>query len=146
YATGITYASAGQMAQEQFGTTTPIYSKLSYNSRQQLSEIRESTVANDDSWNRGKILNQYSLQCSGAACNATDNNGNLRKQEVYVPNNEQNTSSISWYQQYDYDSLNRLQRAHEYTGNTQLDWQQEFVYDPYGNRTIHQTNTWGTGI
>jgi len=36
--------------------------------------------------------------------------------------------------------LNRLQRAHEYTGNTSLDWQQEFVYDRYGNRTVHQTN------
>jgi RHS repeat-associated protein len=77
-----------------------------------------------------------------------DNNGNLRKQETLIPNNEQNTSSTSWYQQYEYDSLNRLQRVHEYTGNPVVDWQQEYVYDRYGNRTIHQanTNTWGAGI
>jgi RHS repeat-associated protein len=43
-------------------------------------------------------------------------------------------------QSYSYDSLNRLQRVQEGS------WQQEFVYDRYGNRTIHQTNTWGTGI
>ena len=39
-----------------------------------------------------------------------------------------------------------MQRVHEYTGNTNLDWQQEYVYDRYGNRTIHQTNTWGSNI
>src|SRR5438094_9505052 len=91
-------------------------------------------------------MNAYSLPCSGASCNAADNNGNLRKQTTYIPNNDQNTNPTSWYQQYDYDNLNRLQRAHEYTGNTQLDWQQEYFYDRWGNRTIHQTNTWGTGI
>jgi hypothetical protein len=49
---------------------------------------------------------------------------------------------------YDYDSLNRLQRVHEYTGNTATDWQQEYAYDRYGNRSIEQdvTKTWGTGI
>jgi len=146
YSQAITYSPFGGIAQEQFGTDTAIYNKLAYNSRGQLAEIKESTAPNDSSWNRGKFVNWYSLGCGGAACNATDNNGNLRKQETLIPNNEQNTSSTSWYQQYDYDSLNRLQRVHEYTGNTALDWQQEYVYDRYGNRTIHQTNTWGAGI
>lgn len=146
YSTGITYASAGQMTQEQFGTATAIYNKLFYNSRGQLAEVLASTTGSDSSWNRGKIINDYSDQCSGVSCNGTNNNGNLRKQTTYVPNNEQNTSSTSWYQQYDYDSLNRLQRVHEYTGNTNLDWQQEYVYDVWGNRTVHQTNTFGTGI
>jgi len=45
-------------------------------------------------------------------------------------------SYTTWYQQYDYDSLNRLQRVHEYTGSTPTDWQQEYSYDRYGNRTI----------
>ena len=67
---------------------------------------------------------------------------------MYVPHNDANSASTSWYQQYDYDSLNRLQRVHEYTGNTNFDWQQEFVYDRYGNRTIAQgsNETFGTGI
>jgi RHS repeat-associated protein len=146
YSRGITYASAGQLKQEQFGTTTPVYNKLFYNSRLQLAEILTSTTGNDSSWNRGKILNQYSLQCSGAGCNATDNNGNLRKQEMFVPANDQVSSYTSWYQQYDYDALNRLQRVHEYTSNVQLDWQQEFMYDQWGNRRIDVANTYGPGI
>jgi len=141
YSRGILYAANGLLSQEQFGTTAPIYNKLHYNSRHQLAEILASTTSGDDSWNRGKILNQYSLQCSGAACNATDNNGNLRKQEVYIPAKDQFSSPTSWYQQYDYDDLNRLKRVHEYTGNLSLDWQQEYVYDRWSNRTIHQANT-----
>src|ERR1041385_3420098 len=39
YSRGISYASTGQLKQEQFGTTTPVYDKLFYNSRQQLAEI-----------------------------------------------------------------------------------------------------------
>lgn len=136
YSTGITYASAGQLKQEQFGTTTTaIYNKLFYNSRQQLAEILVSTTVGD-TWDRGKILNQYSLQCSGAGCNATDNNGNLRKQEVFIPD------GTSWYQQYEYDNLNRLKRVHEYTGNPALDWQQEYDYDRWGNRTLNAAGTW----
>lgn len=142
YSQGISYAPAGQLKQEQFGTSVPIYNKRFYNSRQQLAEILASTTGGDSSWNRGKIINDYSLQCAGAGCNATDNNGNLRKQETYIPANDQVSSSTSWYQQYDYDSLNRLKRVHEYTGTAQLDWQQEYDYDAWGNRTLNATNTW----
>ena len=76
----------------------------------------------------------YSLQCSGVNCNATDNNGNLRKQEVYIPGDDQDQASTrtTSYQQYDYDELNRLARVHEYTGDSSKDWQQEYVYDRWG--------------
>src|SRR6266851_2686719 len=67
YSTGISYASAGQMTQEQFGTTPPVYNKLFYNSRQQLSEVLASTTGGDASFNRGKIVNDYSDQCSGTS-------------------------------------------------------------------------------
>src|SRR5205807_1234627 len=94
YSTGITYSPFGGMAQEQFGTQTAIYNKLFYNVRGQLAEIREGTTANDTGFNRGAIINHYSLNygCWGASCNAPDNNGNLMRQETYIPNNEQNTS------------------------------------------------------
>ncbi len=141
YSRGLIYAPAGQVTQETFGTNTAVYNKLAYNSRQQLAEILVSTTTGN-TWNRGKILNQYSLQCSGAGCNATDNNGNLRKQEVYIPADDQVSSFTSWYQQYDYDQLNRLKRVHEYTSNATLDWQQEFDYDRWGNRTINASGTW----
>jgi RHS repeat-associated protein len=55
--------------------------------------------------------------------------------------NDQNTTATSWYQQYDYDSLNRLRQVHEYTATQSLDWQQEYVYDPYGNRSLSQSGT-----
>jgi hypothetical protein len=123
-------------AQGQLGTDTPLYHKLGHNARGQLSEIRVSTVAGDASWNRGKIINDYSSQCSGALCNGSENNGNLIKQTVFVPHDEQSASSTSWYQQYSYDSLNRLTRVHEYTGNPATEWQQSYQYDRWGNRTI----------
>jgi RHS repeat-associated protein len=144
YSTGIVYSPLGGMTKEQFGTDTPVYSKSFYNSRGQLSEIMASTSYTgpiDVNWNRGKLVNWYSTQCGGASCNNTDNNGNLRKQETFIPHNDGLTSSTSWLQQYDYDSLNRLERVKEFnSGSTQL-WQQEYVYDRWGNRTIHQTNT-----
>lgn len=148
YSTGISYAAHGPMIQELFGTTAGVYNKRFYNSRNQLAEILASTSGNDSTWNRGKILNQFSMQCAtaGAACNATDNNGNVRKQEVFIPTNEDASTSISWHQQYDYDALNRLVRVHEFTDNLTRDWQQEYNYDRWSNRTIHQTNTWGPNI
>jgi hypothetical protein len=52
YSRGISYAAAGQLKQEQFGTTTPVYDKLFYNSRQQLAEILASTTGGDSSWRK----------------------------------------------------------------------------------------------
>ena len=145
YSTGIVYSPSGGMTREQFGTSTPIFNKLFYNSRGQLSEIRESTSytgPTDTTWNRGAILNQYSTQCSGVSCNGTDNNGNLRKQEHWIPDGNGNLSANPT-QQFDYDSLNRLQRVYE--GTT---WQQQYSYDRWGNRTINNNSnaTWGDGI
>jgi len=41
YSSGISYSPFGGLTQEQYGTTTAVYNKLFYNSRGQLSEIRE---------------------------------------------------------------------------------------------------------
>ncbi|HVH70638.1 MAG TPA: RHS repeat-associated core domain-containing protein, partial [Candidatus Dormibacteraeota bacterium] len=142
YATGISYSPAGALSQEQFGTApTPVYNKLFYNSRQQLAEIRESTTPNDTSWNRGAIINFYSSQCWGmcSGYSMPDNNGNLKKQEVDVPADD--SSFTSWYQQYTYDTLNRLQQVNEYTGTPSLDWHQAYIVDRWGNRTIDVNNT-----
>ncbi len=76
----------------------------------------------------------------------TDNNGNLKKQEVYIPNDDQVSSYDNYAQFYEYDSLNRLLSARENKFGGTTNWQQQYVYDRYGNRTIDQTNTWGTGI
>ncbi len=154
YATAILYSPLGGMTKEQFGTDTAIYNKLFYNSRGQLAEIRESTSytgATDTTWNRGAIINHYSNGCwgmcggSNSTTPMTEDNCNLKKQEVYIPSDDQVSSYTTWWQGYDYDSLNRLQRVHELTGNPATEWQQEYVYDAQGNRTIHQTNSWGAG-
>ncbi|HKO61913.1 MAG TPA: hypothetical protein VJV03_12195, partial [Pyrinomonadaceae bacterium] len=141
YATGISYVASGAMKQEQFGTTTPIYNKHIYNSRQQLSEIRVGTTPNDTSWNRGAIINHYAA-CAGA-CNGTDNNGNLKRQTIYVSTA---TGSVNWTQTYDYDSLNRLKKVTERDSNTAQLWKQGYTYDRFGNRTIDPLQTSGTGI
>ena len=132
YARSISYAPAGQIKEEQFGTATAVFNKRVFNTRQQLTEIRASTIAGDTSWNRGKIINDYGT---------TNNNGNLLSQWTYVPLNEQNTSSTSWSQTYSYDALNRLTNTTESNSASQFLWQQSYSYDRYGNRTINIANT-----
>jgi RHS repeat-associated protein len=155
YSSGINYDEAGRITVEKLGTDTAVYNKRFYDSRGQLSEIRVSssyTGPTDTTWDRGAIINHYSWNCWGMCGGShsttamTDNDGDLKKQDVYLPNDDPMTGYTMWTQGYEYDELHRLHLVHEYTGNTSLDWQQEYVYDRYGNRTIHQTNTYGTGI
>lgn len=147
YSTEILYSPFGGLTKEKFGTDTAVYNKLFYNNRGQLSEIRASTSwtsAADTTWNRGAIINHYSDQCwgmcggSNSATAMTDNNGNLRKQDVYIPNDDQVSSYTLRWQQYDYDSLNRLNWAREIKDGVQQ-WRQWFNYDRWGNRTVDFT-------
>ena len=145
YSTGISYSATGNPAKEQFGTSTPIYNKLFYNSRGQLAEVRASTTytgPTDYSADRGAIVNNYSDQCTGicSGSSMTDNDGNLRKQEILIPNQQ-----MRW-QQFTYDSLNRLKSAREVLNGGAEQWKQSFSYDRWGNRLIDGANTWGTGI
>src|SRR5439155_14305870 len=113
YSSGILYDAASRMTKEQFGTTTaPIYNKLFYNVRGQLAEIREGTTytgPDDTGRERGSVINSYSDTCSGVCSGhtMTDNNGNLKQQDHWIPDANGNPSAI-FTQQYDYDSLNRL--------------------------------------
>src|SRR6185503_20663438 len=113
YSTGIIYSPSGGMTKEQFGTApTAIYNKLFYNSRGQLAEIRAGTSytgPTDHTADRGSIVNNYSNNCSGdcSGSSMADNNGNLRKQEIHIP------GQTMRYQEYDYDSLNRLSSVRE---------------------------------
>src|SRR5258705_3687269 len=67
----------------------------------------------------------------------TVNNGNLRRQEIYIP------GGPTFAQTFEYDSLNRLQSVSE--GSS---LRQEYVYDRYGNRTINGDvlKTFGNGV
>ncbi|MGI8835346.1 MAG: PA14 domain-containing protein [Pyrinomonadaceae bacterium] len=154
YASEIAYSQFGSMTNEKFGTDTPLYNKLFYNSRAQLAEIRVGTYNPADGWwwNRGAIINHYSEGCWGSCGGSnsstamTDNNGNLRKQAVYLPNDDQISGYTMWWQQYNYDSLNRLDWVREISEGSAEVWKQTFDYDRYGNRTINQASTYGTGV
>lgn len=148
YTSEMVYSEFGGLTKEKFGTDTAVYNKTLYNSRGQLAEIRVSTSytgPTDTTWDRGAIINHYSNQggCWGAACNASDNNGNLRRQELYIPRLTSGHDNFAQF--YDYDSLNRLQTVAESLNGGSLQWQQKYVYDRYGNRTINTgvTETFG---
>ena len=137
------YDEAGGRSQERFGTGTPLYSKRFYNERGQLSEVRVGTQsitsADPGHWNRGAILNVYSATASWTE-SKSDNNGNLRKQMVFVPNDD---AISGWWQTnlfYEYDSLNRLDSVREVQNDQNL-WLQDYDYDRWGNRTINAANT-----
>jgi RHS repeat-associated protein len=145
YSTGIIYEETGGMRQEQFGTTTPIYNKRFYNVRGQLSEIRVSTYGvqtpgQETNWNRGALINHYSNQ--SWAGSGTDNNNFLKKQDVYIPADDQISSYSLTTFFYDYDALNRLDRVTE-ARNSVNSWVQDYDYDRWGNRTINAANSWG---
>jgi len=142
YSNEIIYSPFGGLAKEKFGTATTVYNKLFYNNRRQLAEIRAGTSytgPTDTTADRGAIVNHYSNQCSGMCLptsSMTDNNGNLKKQEVFIPN-----QPVRW-QQYDYDSLNRLNWAREVLNGIEQ-WKQQFTYDRWGNRTVNIGVTYG---
>ncbi|HZT59980.1 MAG TPA: hypothetical protein VFA21_15325, partial [Pyrinomonadaceae bacterium] len=148
YASQLVYDEKGGMNQERFGTDTPVYNKHLYNSRGQLAEIRVSTYAftdqaNSTNWNRGAIINQYSAHGSGASGGGADNNGNLREQDLFIPNfdgagYDQSGNYGLGTQSFTYDSLNRLSSASE---SSAAPWTQSYTYDRWGNRTINASAT-----
>ncbi|MGH9968423.1 MAG: DUF4214 domain-containing protein, partial [Pyrinomonadaceae bacterium] len=147
YATGISYSEFGGLQQEQFGTQTPLYHKLHYNVRGQLYDIRLSTVAwaaDQWNWNRGALLNWYDSTSGFPRQNpnsAPDNNGNVTRQEIWIPSDDQITG-YNWMQQnYSYDSLNRLASATELQNGSSTSYTQGYDYDRWGNRTINPSSS-----
>ncbi len=156
YSSGIIYSSLGGLAKEQLGTATPIYNKLFYNVRGQLAEIRESTSytgPTDTNWNRGAIINHYSNNCLGMCSgqSMTDNNGNVKKQEHWVPDNDQVSTYSTFTAIFTYDSLNRLQAVNEskYVNGSPTGtptYSQSYTIDRWGNRTISQATGGVNGL
>ena len=102
-----------------------------------------STVNDDSNWNRGAIVNYYSLSNYGYGSTGADTNGNLYVQQHWVPADDAVSSSTFMQQNYDYDALNRLTWVGEYANGAMATGSQNFGYDRYGNRTI--TSATGTG-
>jgi RHS repeat-associated protein len=154
YATNISYSSSGALAWEQFGTNTPLYHKLFYNSRGQFFDSRLSSVNDTWDWNRGRLILYYSSNHLWGQ-SGTDNNGNVRFAETWIPpeNATLDQADTLIEDSYSYDSLNRITSIAEQRmsvaggwGNWQQQFRQQYTYDRYGNRTIDTAQTWGTGI
>ena len=135
YANEFQYTESGTLQQEKFGTDTPLYHKQQYNERGQLWDMRLSTVpfatdpANGD---RGAIVNYYSNNFVPGGTGA-DNNGNLLRQETYIP------GSSSFQDNFSYDKLNRLTSISEKLNGAGNDsFKQAYTYDRFGNRSINQ--------
>jgi RHS repeat-associated protein len=155
YADQVQYSAFGGVEQERFGTQTSLYHKVHYNRRGQLFDVRLSTAswaADQWDWNRGALVNyfggNYAWEGNPNTPASADNNGNLRRSEVYVPLNpagSYNASAIGAYytaqQTYSYDSVNRLQSVAEAHYDSQAGTQaatftQTNRYDRWGNRTV----------
>lgn len=149
YMTAIAFDDSGRMTRERFGTDTPLYHKRHWNRRGQLYDMRLSTVNDEDNWNRGAIVNYYSLanMCFGPNCTGTDTNGNLQIQQHFIPTDDQINGYSLMQQNYGYDSLNRINWMGEYMNGSGAtpSGAQGYDYDRWGNRTINPA-TWGTGI
>lgn len=143
YASEVRYHELGGMEQERFGTQTPVYNKSLFNSRGQLAEIRVSTYSltsagHETDWNRGAIINHYSTAPGawGASGGGPENNGNLLKQELYLPHDDQISGYTNVVQEYGYDSLNRVNSVFDKPWNGSADFYQLYKYDRWGNRTV----------
>lgn len=148
YASEVLYAPVGGMSQERYGTNTPVYNKHLFNNRGQLSEIRVSTFSllapgQATNWNRGAIINHYSHQVWAGS--GTDNNGNLVKQDVFIPTDDQISNSSQTTQFFTYDELNRLDQVWEQRAGQNI-WTQDYDIDRWGNRIINPNMTSGAGI
>jgi RHS repeat-associated protein len=139
YMTALAFDDSGRMIREQFGTDTPLYNKRHYNVRGQLYDMRLSSVNDDSDWNRGAVVNYYSLANYGFGTSGTDNNGNLYVQQHWIP------GGSFMQQNYAYDSLNRISSVGEYQNGAVNTGAQSYTYDRYGNRTI-SAGSFGTGV
>jgi RHS repeat-associated protein len=106
-----------------------------------------SLPGNEWDWNRGAIVSYYSSNHVVGGSGA-DNNGNLLRSEIFIPNDEQISRYNFMRQDYTYDSLNRLTAVAESANGTTPSFAQGYSYDRWGNRSINTQNsaTWGAGI
>src|SRR6266508_2126500 len=143
YADTIGYNAAGQMIKERFGTNTSLYHNQHYNCRLQLADTRLGDSATDEwNWSRGAIGFKYGTTAVATGNDFaydTYNNGNLRRQNYYVPL-ASGGYVISQLDDYYYDPLNRIAAVREQQRNESGQWadsvSQAYSYDRWGNRTL----------
>jgi RHS repeat-associated protein len=149
YSTGASYDAGGRMTREAFGTQAALYHKRHYNTRGQLYDVRLSATTDEWSWNRGAIVayydGAYSWSNNGNSPTGADNNGNVKRSQVWAPGDDAASVYALSDEYFEYDALNRLKSVNEYKEGTgvarSLAFTQGYDYDRWGNRTINQTGT-----
>ena len=136
YSTGAVYSSLGSLLKEQFGTNTPVYHKVHYNSRAQICDVRASTVNDEWGGELGALVNYYSYPFAHCG-NGPDNNGNVLMSQTII-------NSVYFEDRYSYDSLNRLTAVDEYLNGATFSGTQQYDYDRWGNRSLKPASTLGT--
>jgi RHS repeat-associated protein len=142
YADTIGYNPAGQILKERFGTNTSLYHNQHYNNRLQLVDTRLGDTNNEWSWSHGAINFFYGTTAANSwnlFASDTDNNGNLRRQDHFVP-----LASGGYVTPqddvYTYDELNRVSSFTEAQidsgGQSTNVASQNFIYDRWGNKKI----------
>jgi hypothetical protein len=131
YANSFNYTAAGAVSSLRLGNGK--WENTQFNSRLQPIQIGLGSSA----------TNQSLLKLS-FDYGSTDNNGNVKSQQIVVPTIGANTGFTA-IQTYTYDSLNRLKDAKEMIGTNQQ-WKQTFTFDRYGNRRFDTTNSNTTTI
>lgn len=122
YANSFTYNAAGGVTSMQLGNGK--WESTTYNNRLQPEQIALGTIQNGT--DRLKLNYGYG---------GSNNNGNVQSQTITVPG-----MTYPLVQNYNYDSLNRIQDATE-SSNGAPTWKQAFTYDRYGNRNFNQSQT-----
>jgi RHS repeat-associated protein len=126
YANSFNYTAAGAVSSLRLGNGR--WENTTFNSRLQPIQIGLGSSAT--SQNLLKLNFDYG---------GTDNNGNVKSQQIVIPTIGANTGFTAT-QTYTYDSLNRIKDAKEMIGTNQQ-WKQTFTFDRYGNRRFDEANT-----
>jgi RHS repeat-associated protein len=125
YANDFVYAAAGAVLSLKLGNGR--FENTQYNSR--LQPVQIGLGASASTQNLLKLNFDYG---------AGDNNGNVKSQTITVPTAGANQGFVAT-QSYTYDSLNRIKQATEIIAS-QIDWQQTFRYDRFGNKRFDTAN------
>lgn len=121
YATGFDYMAHGGVRAMQLGNG--LWESAAFNTRLQMTQAGLGTSSVDTS--QWKLTNDYGT---------TNNNGNVRSQTLIAP-------GLVLSETYAYDALNRLTHASETNVGNVQQWQQEFIYDRFGNRQFNINTT-----
>ena len=132
YASNFVYSASGAASSMRLGNGR--WESTNFNSRLQPTQIALGKTEN--ATDLLKLDYEYDDGVN------KDNNGNVMKQTIVVPDSPGQTDGFDAVQVYAYDALNRLTSAIEnIDGNATASWKQTFTFDRYGNKNYNEANT-----